>query len=130
MVWVSPDWVGWPVGEPDVVSALTAWARTGSVQMLWLANDYRAFDGALARLMRWRRDWAHLVRCLTPADDSRGLLPTMLIADQRLLVQCTDMRHGRGRISATSREIRQSTDWVDAVLQQSVEALPVTTLGI
>lgn len=130
MWWVSPDWVGWPLDEPALLDALTAWARRSSVELVWLSTDFDGLRSGMPRLLRWRQTWAHRLRCMGPTELAASDMRSLLIADDRLLIQWTDPSHGRGRVSGDPRDIRQAHEWIDAVLQRSTETLPVTTLGI
>lgn len=130
MWWCSPDWEGWPLEEPMVVSALTAWCRGTSASLVWLAQDYSAFQGRLSRLMRWRRDWSHRMRCLSPLPDEVQHVPTLLVVDDQCVVEWMDPHHGRGRVSDEPGDVAQARLRIDAISQRCTEALPVTTLGI
>lgn len=131
MWWVSPTaFEGWPVDEPALLEALTAWAGHRAVELTWLSGDFEALRRDKPRLTRWRQNWAHRLTCLSPLDLSGGSLDSLLLVDEHLLVQVNDLIHWRGRISDERQDIVLAKERLDAVLQRSAASFPVTTLGI
>ncbi len=60
----SDDYADWPLAEPALVEALTAWAlprRQPCVRML--ARDYSRVQQECPRFVRWRVDFGHLIEC-------------------------------------------------------------------
>jgi hypothetical protein len=53
-----------------------------------------------------------------------------LLADDRWLIRVFDVARWRGRLTEDAQDIAQARQWLDAVLQRSVETFPVTTLGV
>jgi hypothetical protein len=129
MVWVSPDFDDWPVDEPPLLDAMSAWARPRTVQMVWMAADFEVLRRRAPRLVVWRQNWSHVLQCLAPADDVVAL-PSLLLAGDQLVVNLLDRAHWRGRISCLPADIQAAKEQFDALLQRSTETFPVTTLGI
>ena len=130
MHWVSPDFDSWPVDEPPMLAALSDWARPRTTQLVWLATDFDVLRRRAPRLVAWRQSWSHVLQCLAPSEDMAGDLPTLLVADNKLLIRVMDSAHWRGRISCSAPDIQAAREQIDALLQRSSETFPVTTLGI
>lgn len=130
MCWVSPDFDGWPLNEPEALEALSAWMRGRSVQLVWLADDFEPLRHRAPRLVTWRQTWSHRVLCLTPQDPAGHELPTLLLADDQVLVQAIDTRFWRGRVSSQALDLVHAREQIDAISQRCAETFPVTTLGI
>jgi hypothetical protein len=130
MVWVGPSLTDWPVDEPAVLDDLTRWARGGPVQLIWLLGDFESLRSRLPRLVRWRLVWSHVVQCLAPLEVPASDMACFLLADDRWLIRVFDVARWRGRLTEDAQDIAQARQWLDAVLQRSVETFPVTTLGV
>lgn len=129
MVWVSPDFDDWPLNEPVPLDALGAWARSPSVRMVWMASDFEGLRRRAPRLVAWRQRWSHVLQCLAPADEA-VVLPSLLLADDQLVVRLLDRAHWRGRISCSAADIHAAKEQFDALSQRSAETFSATTLGI
>ena len=126
---VDPDFADWPLGERAVVDTLTRWAHS-SRRLVLLASD---FDGIARRQMRfveWRRQWAHVVHCRSDPDLQAEQIPTLLHVPGIVCVRLLDRVHHRGSVSKKAVDGVACQELIDALLQRSVEALPVTTLGL
>lgn len=130
MHWVSPDFDAWPLDEPKLLAALSDWARPRSVRLVWLASDFEVLRRRAPRLVAWRQRWAHVLLCMAPGDDADTDLPSLLLADDKLLIKLVDRVRWRGRISCSAADIQAAREQIDAHLQRSAETFPVTTLGI
>lgn len=129
-LWLAdPDFADWPLDEPGVQAALSAWLRQGGRQMRMVGQHFDLTARRHPRFARWRRDWSHAIDVWAPGD---GVLPWSLCGllaaplwlqrqdapDWRL--RCfTDLVHARA-IQA------QSADF----LQRCEAAWPATTLGL
>ena len=129
-LWLAdPDFTDWPLDEPAVLNALSAWLRQGGrqVQLVGLAFDTTARERP--RLARWRRDWSHAIAVWTPCD---GVLPPPLhgLLAAPLRLQWQDSADWRMRcttdIAHAHRGHLQNADF----LQRCESAWPVTTLGL
>jgi hypothetical protein len=123
------DFIDWPLGEVEVIESLTRWA--GPHQRLTLfALGFEAFAQRHPRWLEWRRRWSHLVECRTLEALEAGRVPSLLLAPGLLGLRIFDVEHGRGLATSDPIELRRCRETIDALLQRSVESLPVTTLGL
>ena len=123
------DFADWPLGERAVVESLAQWA--GSHRRLTLVA--RSFDEVVrrhARWVEWRRHWSHIVHCRRNAEMESGEIPSVLLASDLLSVSLVDPLHYRGRFSHDASHAVRCREMIDAVLQRSEEAFPVTTAGL
>jgi hypothetical protein len=130
VVWVDPDFANWPLDEPALLDSLTAWLRLPGRRLVLLAADYGRVPREHPRFVAWRRLWSHAVEPWTPADRGAAELPTLVIDDGAVLVRVIDRLRWRGRAAVDPREARQWQDQIDAALQHSEPAFPVSTLGL
>lgn len=123
------DFVNWPLGELAVVDSLTQWIGANR-RLTLVALHYDEFARRHPRWVRWRDLWAHAVSCRaateTPADD----MPVLLLAPGALALQLDDPLRFLGRVSRDPAVGVLARERIDVILQRSVEALPVTTLGL
>lgn len=123
------DHVQWPLGDRDSLAALSAWALPHRRLVVLAAQ----FDG-LARThpgwVAWRRQWSHVVHCRQVDEADVADMPTMLLAPGLISLRVRDMVRGRGRVSMERADLVRDRDDLDAFLQRSAEAFPVTTLGL
>lgn len=123
------DFADWPLGERAVVDSLAQWA--GSHRSLTLIA--RSFDEVArrhARWIEWRRQWSHVVHCRANAELEAGQMPSVLLAAGLSCVYLVDPVHHRGRFSHDAADGIRCREMIDAVLQRSEEAFPVTTTGL
>jgi hypothetical protein len=123
------DFADWPLGERQLVDSLSQWA--GSHRRLTLIA--RSFDEVARRHARWnewRRQWSHIVHCRSNAELESGQMPSVLLASELLSVSLVDPVHYRGRFSHDAADGIRCRELIDAVLQRSEEAYPVTTTGL
>ena len=123
------DFADWPLGERAVVESLTQWA--GSHRRLTLiAQNFDEVARRHARWNEWRRQWAHIVYCRSNVELESGQMPSVLLATGLLSVNLVDPVHYRGRFSHDAADAVRCHELIDAVLQRSEEAYPVTTTGL
>jgi hypothetical protein len=127
---VDRDFADWPLGEPALLDALTAWLRKPQRQLVLLAAGYDAVRRRHPRFVSWRRSWAHAVSAFGPPPDLDAELPTVLVDDGPVLVRLIDAVHWRGRADRDVQAARLMRDELDAVLQRSEPAFPATELGL
>jgi hypothetical protein len=123
------DFADWPLGERQVVDSLSQWA--GSHRRLTLIA--RTFDEVARRHARWnewRRQWSHIVHCRSNVELESGHVPSVLLANELLSVNLVDPVHYRGRFSHDALDGVRCRELIDAVLQRSEEAYPVTMTGL
>jgi hypothetical protein len=130
MVWVDLDFAEWPLDDEALLQPLTQWLRLPQRQLLLLAQDYDAVPRRHARFVAWYRLWSHAVGAFSPASDANVELPCALLADDAMLVHLLEPQRWRGWSVSDLPSLRQWRDRLDALLQHSVPAFPVTTLGL
>jgi len=127
---VDRDFVHWPLGDPALLDLLTAWLRKPQRQLVLLAAGYDEVPRRHPRFVNWRRGWAHAVAAWAPPGDLGAELPTLFVDDGPILVRLFDAVHWRGRAERDALAARLQRDEIDAVLQRSEPAFPVTELGL
>ena len=130
IVCVDADFAEWPLDDPALHAALTAWLRQPQRRLVLLAADYAAVPRRQPRFVAWRALWAHAIEAWSPAEGDAMDLPTLLVDDRAVSVQLHDAVHWRGRAELDSRSARLKRDEVDALLQRSQPAFPVNSLGL
>lgn len=130
IVCVDPDFADWPLGEPDLLDAFTAWLRRPQRQLVLLAAGYDDVPRRHPRFVAWRRHWAHAVSAWQAPEDLCPVLPTLLLDDGPLLLRLIDRTHWRGRATLDAGASRPYRDEIDAVLQRAAPAFPVNHLGL
>lgn len=130
--------VDWPLSEPEVLAALTTWARPHR-RLHLLAGQFDELRVRQPRFVRWRGSWGHCVQALayTPealaAAGPRGALAAAFFAgadQQTLSLSLFDKKLWRGNISLDGEDFSQNRLWFDALAQRSSESFAVTTLGL
>ena len=129
-IWLCDEnFADWPLGERAVVESFSQWA--GSHRRLTLiARSFDEVARSHSRWNEWRRQWAHIVHCRSNAELESGQMPSVLLATGLLSVSLVDPVHYRGRFSHDAADGVRCREMIDAVLQRSAEAYPVTTTGL
>lgn len=129
-IWLcDKDFADWPLSERAVIDHLTQWAQAHR-KLTLLAQSFDEIVRRHARWVEWRRQWSHVVECRTNAELEAGQMPVILLASGLVTVRLVDAVHYRGSTSHATADGVQARELIDAVLQRSAEAFPVTTLGI
>jgi hypothetical protein len=123
------DFADWPLSELSVVETLARWAKSHR-HMHLLASHYDEFPRKHARWNAWRRTWSHIVSCRANAELEAGQMPTMLLVPGLVTVRLVDPIRYRGSASRKPADAIDAREQLDAVLQRSEEAFPVTSLGL
>jgi len=123
------DFADWPLGERAVVESLSQWASSHR-RLTLLARSFDEVARRHARWNEWRRQWSHIVHCRSNTELEPGQLPTVLLASDLLNVKLVDPVHYRGQFSHDAADGVRCRELIDAVLQRSEEAYPVTTTGL
>jgi hypothetical protein len=130
MWWVSPDFDGWPLDEPPLLDALTAWAKQPGVHLTWISHDFEHVRRAFPRLTRWRQTFAHVVTCRAPTDLPMSDVPTLLLADAKAAMRMVDLEHVRGWLRNDASDVCRVREQIDAILQRSTDTFAAVTLGL
>ena len=125
---VDPDYEAWPLDDPQVLGALTAWARLPKRHLLMIAGRFDDLPRRCPRFTAWRRDWAHVVECrATEVEVSQ--VPTLLLAGPHSLL-LADRLQWRGHWLADDSEISAWREVVDVLMQRSEADFPANALGL
>lgn len=129
IVMVDPNFADWPLHERAVIETLSAWVD-GRRRLTVFAHTFDELARRQSRFVEWRRQWAHVVHGRTDPDLAAEQVPTLLwIADVTCVRLLDRVRH-RGVMSDRQTDFAELRGEIDALLQRSVEAFPVTTLGL
>lgn len=129
MSWVDADFGGWPLDDVTILQRLIDWLRLPQRRLTLLTAQPETLRSR-PRFMDVYRLWSHAIAVREPAPDDAAELPSLLLVEGAMLVQLMDKRHWRGRCSAEPPELQAGRERIDALLQRSAPALPLTTLGI
>ena len=126
---VDPTFADWPLNEREVIDSLWRWVDS-SRSLTVLAHSFDEFARRQLRFVEWRRQWAHAVRCRNDPELEAEQIPTLLLVPGALCIRVLDRVRVRGTASNRPVDLTECREAVDALLQRSVEAFPVTTLGL
>jgi hypothetical protein len=129
-VWLCDDnFADWPLGERAVIEHLTQWVASNR-RLTLMAKHFNEVPRRHPRWVAWRRQWSHVVQCRSPFESEPFDLPCLLLAPGALSVVLFDPIHCRGRAFRDAATETQYKAQIDAFLQHSEEAFPVTTAGL
>jgi hypothetical protein len=126
---MDADFADWPLGDSGVVGQLDLWVSSQR-RLTLIAHDFDAVAARHARWVRWRRTWSHVVSCRSNAEVEADDLPTLLLAAGTVSVRLSDKLHYRGRHAHDRAEALRCKEMIDAILQRSEEAFPVSATGL
>jgi hypothetical protein len=126
---VDPTFADWPLNERAVVDTLARWVDSRRVLTV-LAHSYDEMARRQLRFVEWRRQWTHAVQCRSDPELEAEQVPTLLLVPGHTCVRLLDRIRHRGTVSNRPIELNECRETIDALLQRSVEAFPVTTLGL
>jgi len=129
IVLVDTDFAEWPLNEAAVIDTLTRWIDARRVLTVF-AHRFDELARRQIRFVEWRRQWAHAVQCRSRPDLEAEQVPTLLLVPGQSTLRLLDRIRWRGLVSNRPVDLTESRERVDALLQRSVEAFPVTTLGL
>jgi len=129
IVLVDRDFADWPLNEPLVIDALSRWIDSSRLLVVF-AHSFDEMARRQLRFVEWRRQWAHVVQCRNDPEHEADQIPTLLLVPGRTCVRVLDRVRYRGTVSNRPVDLTESRETIDALLQRSVEAFPVTTLGL
>jgi len=123
------DFADWPLSERAVVESLSQWASSHR-RLTLIASSFDEVARRHARWNEWRRQWSHIVHCRSNSELEAGQMPSVLLASDLSSLNLVDPVHYRGRFSHDAADRVHCRELIDAVLQRSEEAYPVTTTGL
>ncbi len=126
---VDPNFADWPLSEPAVVDTLTRWVDSHR-RITVMAHSYDAFARHQVRFVAWRRQWAHVVHCRGDDVLEAEQIPSLMVVPGQVCIRLLDRVRYRGIVSARPIDLTGCRDTIDALLQRSTEAFPVTSLGL
>lgn len=130
LCWCDADFAAWPLGDLEWISMLTRWARVGGRELVMIAGDYGAIERLHPRFAAWRRDWAHVVRCLLPDEGRTTALPTLWLDSDDHALRVFDREHWRGRAGFDRVDRQRAREDFDAILQRATPGFAAVTLGL
>ena len=129
IVLVDPNFADWPLNERGVIDSLSRWIESSRLLVV-IAHSFDELARRQLRFVEWRRQWAHVVQCRNDPDLEAEQIPTLLLVPGQGCVRLLDRVRCRGTVSKRPVDLTEARETVDALLQRSVEAFPVTTLGL
>jgi hypothetical protein len=129
IVIVDPTFADWPLNEPALIDSLGRWVDSRKTLTVF-AHDFAELARHQLRFVAWRRQWSHVVRCRSDPELEAEQLPTLMLVPGVTSVRLLDRVRQRGIASRRAIDLAEGRETVDALLQRSVEAFPVTTLGL
>jgi hypothetical protein len=129
IVMVDPTFIDWPLNEPAVIESLGRWIDSRR-SLTVFAHSFDEMARQQLRFVAWRRQWAHVVNCRSDPDLEAEQIPSLLLVPGVTAIRLLDRLHFRGTLSDKAVDLADGRETIDALLQRSVEAFPVTTLGL
>jgi hypothetical protein len=126
---VDPTFGDWPLNEPPLLDSLARWVDSRKTLTVF-GHDFAELARHQLRFVTWRRQWTHVVRCRSDPELEAEQLPTLMLVPGVTSVRLLDRVRQRGIASQRAIDLAEGRETVDALLQRSVEAFPVTTLGL
>jgi hypothetical protein len=125
----DPTFADWPLNDRDIVESLARWVDSRCTVTL-LADSFDEVARRQFRFVAWRTQWSHVVRCRSDRELAVEQVPTLLLVPGRVALRLLDRVHYRGTLSSRAVDLNETRETIDALLQRSEEAFPVTTLGL
>lgn len=125
----DPTFSDWPLNDPDIVESLSRWVDSRSTFTL-MAHSFDELARRQFRFVAWRQQWSHVVRCRSDPELGAEQIPSVLLIPGKVVLRLLDRVHYRGTLSSRAVDLNESREAIDALLQRSAEAFPVTTLGL
>jgi hypothetical protein len=129
IVLVDPTFVDWPLNEPALIETMSRWIDSQR-SLTVFAHSFDEMARRQLRFVAWRRQWSHVVHCRSDPDLESDEIPSVLLVAGVTSVRLLDRLRFRGTLSDKAVDLSECRDTIDALLQRSVEAFPVTTLGL
>lgn len=126
---VDPNFADWPLNDRAVIAMLAGWIDSRR-NLTVFAHSFDELARRHSRFVDWRRQWSHVVHCRSDPEIEAEQVPTILLAPETSCVRLLDRVRHRGTMSNRPVDLNECREAVDALLQRSVEAFPVTPLGL
>lgn len=131
---VDRDFAAWPLDDPALLDALTAYLRRPGRRLILLAEGFERMQRLHPRFTQWRPDWSHAVDPRCPEQRPSDGLETLLLDDGPTVLEAlrTDPPTAppKGRARQDAALAAAARDRIDAWLQRSVPDWPVRPLGL
>jgi hypothetical protein len=129
IVLVDPTFGDWPLNEAGLIDSLGRWVNSRR-SLTVFAHGFAELARQQMRFVAWRRQWSHVVRCRSDPELEAEQIPTLMLVPGLTSVRLLDRVGHRGIASGRAVDLAESRETIDALLQRSVEAFPVTPLGL
>lgn len=127
-IWLcDADFAEWPLGSRELIGILDEWVASRR-RLVLIASDFEEFARRHARFVEWRKPWSHVVEC--HANPEAAEIPTIMLAPGFFALELFDKLRYRGSLSHEAGDAVRCRELIDAVLQRSMPAFPVTTAGL
>lgn len=126
---VDVDFGDWPLGEPEVLAALTRWLQRPQRRLRLLGLQFDDVARRQPRFALWRRDWSHAIEVMRPEAVEPTDMPCLLLAGTWRL-EVLDRLRWRGLVTREPGEAVLAAHRIDAISQRCEPAWPVDTLGL
>lgn len=123
------DYAHWSLGERATLEQLSAWVMSHR-RLVVVAAQFETLQRQHPRWVNWRRQWSHVVQCRQVDEADVASIPSMVLAPGEVSLRLRDPVRFRGRLSFERADAVRDGDDLDAFLQRSHEAFPVTSLGL
>lgn len=124
------DFSPWPLGEPEVLDALTRWVRLPGRRLHLIGSRFDVLERDQSRFAQWRRRFAHALESLRPGDIEPSDMPCLLLLPGSTSLELLDRERWEGRLSTERRALVAQRERVEAFLQRGEPAWPPTVLGL
>lgn len=128
MWWCDPDFADWPLHEASVVAQLQAWSLAGG-RLRMLASDFRHVQAHAPRFLRWRQLWDHRFEARATGRVRWAETPSVWLGGEQVLLRL-DPVVNTFVFSTDPARRAQTEEVLQSLWQQSVVALPASTLGL
>ena len=129
LVLVDADFSPWPLADPVVLESLTQWIRLPGRRLRLLGSRFDMIERDQSRFAQWRRSFSHAIECFSPTDVEPADMPSLMLADATGL-ELLDRERYVARRTTGRRWLVLQHERIDALLQRSETAWPVTVLGL
>ena len=126
---VDADLADWPLGQAEVLDALTRWLRLPGRRLNLLAPQFDSLAQRQARFAAWRVNFVHAVESRTPEELAPDDVPSLLWVGS-CCIQVHDRQRWRGVKSEETEDLQRVKEQIAAISQRSAPSWPVRSLGL